>query len=141
MSFELLGLYKRYPLLIHNDNKFYRNKVHKEVIYWCCCAKKTKHCPCIIHTNLTMTKILKNKNNHNHPPSFTKDQVQRQKCIDAISMYEMKVKDAFTTFSINHPMLSINHFTKLSSIKNTIYRNRKTDDGFTVPKTFSGIII
>lgn len=139
MSLHLLFSKKDNPILVYNQNKFYRNKIYRNTIYWYCSqGNKQQRCRCIIHTNLDVTKIVKYCNPHNHPPTYSKDKSQREQCIKKISMYNMKVKDAFTCFSINHPQLSLTHFDKLASIKRQIYRKQNQNHGQSVPKTFNG---
>ena len=141
MSFELL-FSKESCILIFNENKFYKNKVYGQTIYWYCCNNvniKDERCPCVIHTNIQITKILKHMNKHNHPPTYTKNKLERQQCINQISLYQATVKQAFNTFSINHPQLPLLHFTKCASIKNQIYRKREKNNNSTIPKTFDGL--
>ena len=131
MEFELVYSKRESSILIFNDNKFYKNKIYDKTIYWYCCNNvNTKHerCPCVIHTNLQMTKIQKCMNKHNHPSTYSKNKLERQKCINQISLYQTTVKQAFNRFSIDHPQLSLLHFTKCASIKNQIYRKREKDN-------------
>ena len=143
MTLELLPSERKYPVLVFQNNKFYKNKLHNDKIYWYCAINtivNTEHrCNCIIHTNIQMTKVLSYNGIHNHLPTYTKNKMERIKCIETISSYNSKVKDAFTTFSIDHPKLSITHFDKLSEIVSTLYRKRNVKDGFSIPKTFDGI--
>ena len=88
---------------------------------------------------MEITNIQKRIHNHNHAPTYTKNELERERCIEAISLHDMSVKNAFSTYSINHPQLSIIHFDKFSSIKNIIYRKRKIHDTLIVPKTFNGM--
>ena len=143
MTLELLPSERQYPVLIFQNNKFYKNKLHGDKIYWYCAVNATvdaeHRCNCIIHTNIEMTKVLSYNGIHNHSATYTKNKMERINCIQTISSYDTKIKEAFTTFSIEHPKLSITHFDKLSSISSTLYRKRKIKDGFPIPKTFHGI--
>ena len=142
MAFELVYSKRESSILTFNENKFYKNKIYDETIYWYCCNNvntKDERCPCVIHTNLQMTKMQKYMNKHDHPSTYTKDKLERQECINQISLYQTTVKQAFNTFSIDHPQLSLLHFTKCASIKNQIYRKREKDNNSLIPKEFDGL--
>ena len=69
-------------------------------------AKKNRviyKCPCVVHTILEITDVQKRIHDHNHPPTYTKNQLERERCVEAILLHEMSVKNAFNTCSINHP--------------------------------------
>ena len=78
-------------------------------------------------------------NKHDHPSTYTKDKLERQECINQISLNQTTVKQAFNTFSMDHPQLSLLHFTKCASIKNQIHRKRKKDNNSLIPKEFDGL--
>ena len=94
MPLESLHLNRDYPALVYKQNKFYNNKMPYNAIYWHCCKKNSTNnkIPCVTHTNLERTDVQKRILNHNHPPTCTKNPLQRERCTEATSLHDMSVK-------------------------------------------------
>ena len=120
----------KHPVLTHDNNKFYCEKLHHTHMYWKC-SKWRNGCRVRLTTNKDCTQLVSkwsdfNTPSHTHLPTWSKTHQDRAWCLRTLMCCKLDVtsRREFDEYSLGFPSVFISAFPKYHSVKRKILEMR-----------------